>query len=54
MHDQHDLGLILESRVPLIVVETHDESRFLKILTRVIIGGDTTPYLPVFIWWINK
>ena len=50
----HDLGLILESRVPLIVVETHDESRFLKFLTRVIISGATPGYRPLFSWSVTN
>jgi len=54
MHDQHDLGLILESRVPLVVVETHDENRFLKFLTKVIISAAVPGYRPLFSWSITN
>jgi ATP-dependent 26S proteasome regulatory subunit len=54
MHDQHDLALILESRVPLIVVETHDENRFLQFLLRVIMGGATASYRPLFRWSVTN
>ncbi|TDJ43061.1 MAG: AAA family ATPase [Gammaproteobacteria bacterium] len=54
MRDQHDLGLILESRVPLVVVETHDENRFLKFLTQVIISGAVPGYRPLFSWSVTN
>jgi hypothetical protein len=34
MHKQHDLRLIIESRVSLVVAETHDESRFLAFRSK--------------------
>jgi SpoVK/Ycf46/Vps4 family AAA+-type ATPase len=53
MNDQHDLGLILESRVPLIVVETHDEKRFLAFLIQVVAASATRGYRPLFRWSIT-
>jgi len=41
MQDQHDLSLILDSRVPLIMLETHDEGRFLDFLTDAVTGSVT-------------
>lgn len=37
MNDAHDLNLILDSRTPLVVLETHEENRALQLLTRVAI-----------------
>lgn len=53
MHDQHDLGLILESRVPLVVVETNDEHQFLKFLTGVVMAAASHDYRPLFRWSIT-
>jgi len=49
MQDQHDLSLILDSRVPLIVVETHDEGRFLDFLTGVVTGSAAREHRPLSI-----
>ena len=35
MNDLHDLQLLLHSRFPIIVVETHEEARLLGLLDRV-------------------
>jgi len=53
MRDQHDLGLILESRVPLILAETSDERRFLLFLTGIVIGAATHSYRPLFRWSVT-
>ncbi len=37
MNDAHDLNLIFESRIPLVVLETFEEKRALQLLTRVAI-----------------
>jgi ATP-dependent 26S proteasome regulatory subunit len=54
MHDQHDLSLILDSRVPLVVVETHDEGRFLDFLTGVVTARATVDYRPLFRWSVTE
>jgi hypothetical protein len=54
MHDQHDLSLILDSRVPLVVVETHDESRFLDFLKGVVNGSATRDYRPLSRWSVTE
>ena len=54
MQDQHDLGLVLESRVPLVLVETHDENLFLRLLTQVVTGRATRGYRPLFRWSITE
>ena len=53
MHDQHDLSLILDSRVPLVIVETHDESRFLEFLKSMVLGSATREYRPLFRWSVT-
>lgn len=35
MHDQHDLKVLIESRVPIIQIETHEESRVLDLLEKL-------------------
>ena len=35
MDRQHDLELILRSRTPIVVIETRDESRMLKLLMSI-------------------
>ena len=53
MHDQHDLSLILDSRMPLVIVETHDESRFLDFLKGVVLASVTQDYRPLFRWSVT-
>jgi len=53
MDDQHDLSLILDARVPLVVVETRDEDRFLQFLTKLIAGGAAQDYRPLFRWSVT-
>ena len=54
MNDKHDLSLILDSRVPVVVVDTHDESRFLEFLTGVVMGSATRVYRPLFRWSVTE
>jgi SpoVK/Ycf46/Vps4 family AAA+-type ATPase len=35
MQDLHDLGLMLDRNIPLILIESHEEARVLELLTRV-------------------
>lgn len=37
MQDLHDLGLLLDRQVPLLVVESHEETRALELFTRLAI-----------------
>ncbi len=53
MQDQHDLKLIIESRVPLVAVETHDELRFMQFLARAVLASATTNYRPLFRWSVT-
>ncbi len=46
MDDLHDLELLLQSRVPLIIIETRDENRVLQLFTRLAIRLG----LPVMSW----
>jgi hypothetical protein len=39
--------------VPLVIVETHDEDRFLNFLTGVITASATCEYRPLFRWTIT-
>jgi SpoVK/Ycf46/Vps4 family AAA+-type ATPase len=53
MYDQHDLTLIIDSRVPLIAVETHDEPRFMEFLARAVVSAATDGYRPLFRWSVT-
>lgn len=46
MQDLHDLALILDAGVPLVVIETHEERRALELVTRLAITRDWA----VFTW----
>lgn len=49
MPDVHDLGLMVDSRIPIIVLESFDEQRALEMLTRVAISRQ----LPLFCWSVT-
>jgi len=53
MSQSHDLKLMLASKVPIIVVETTDERRFLELLARIAIGIGSKQYRPVFQWSVT-
>lgn len=53
MDRQHDLELILRSRTPIIVIETHDESRMLDMLRTITISRASQQYLPLFRWSVT-
>ncbi len=46
MQDAHDLGLILDSRVPLVVIQSHEETRVLDLL--MLVTNRRT--LPIQVW----
>ncbi|MFV1992618.1 MAG: AAA family ATPase [Acidiferrobacterales bacterium] len=50
MSDIYDLELMLRSSVPIIVVETHEEARILKLFTKLAIGL----FRPLFKWSITE
>lgn len=49
MQDRHDLGLIIDSRVPIIVLESHEEPQAVDMLVRLAKERDK----PLFIWTIT-
>lgn len=49
MQDAHDLGLVIDSFVPLVVLESHDEERALELVSRVARKRD----LPVYQWTVT-
>lgn len=53
MDGRHDLEVILRSRMPIVVIETHDESRMLDMLKAIAIAGVGDQYLPLFRWTIT-
>ncbi|UCG73196.1 MAG: AAA family ATPase [Chromatiales bacterium] len=53
METRQDLAVILASRVPIVVVETHDETRFLDLITGLIVRGRPTDYRPLFRWTVT-
>lgn len=53
MHNQRDLELILRSRVPIVVIETHDESRLLDLLKAIIFSRAADDHLPLFRWTVT-
>lgn len=50
MTDFHDLSLLLDSKVPIIVIESFEEPRVLEMLT----GLAVTRTLPMFTWSITE
>jgi len=53
MDRQKDLELILRSRVPIVVIETHDESRMLDLLRNIAIARASDAYMPLFRWTVT-
>jgi hypothetical protein len=53
MEGRHDLEIILRSRTPIIVLETRDEARVLKLLQSVTLRSSTSEYLPLFRWTVT-
>jgi SpoVK/Ycf46/Vps4 family AAA+-type ATPase len=53
MHNQRDLELILRSRVPIVVIETQDESRLLNLLKTIAIARASEEYMPLFRWTVT-
>jgi SpoVK/Ycf46/Vps4 family AAA+-type ATPase len=53
MERRQDLEIILRSRTPLIVMETRDESRVLRMLQAIGMQSSTAEYMPLFRWTIT-
>ena len=53
MNEQRDLELILRSRVPIVVIETRDESRMLELLKAITISRAAEGYFPLFRWTVT-
>ena len=53
MDRRQDLEIILRSRTPLIVIETRDERRVLRMLQTISMQLSTDDYLPLFRWTVT-
>ena len=53
MDRQRDLELILRSRMPIVVIETRDESRMLEMLKTIAITRASDGYVPLFRWTVT-
>ena len=53
MDRQKDLELILQSRMPVVLIETRDESRMLSLLKGIAFARASQQYLPLFRWSIT-
>ena len=54
MDNRHDLNVILSSRVPIVVVETLDEKRFLGMLVDLARGAFGGRQKPLFRWSVTE
>ena len=53
-HDsQRDLATLLQSRVPLIVIETRDEPRAIELITSLATRSTNKAHTPVFQWTVT-
>jgi SpoVK/Ycf46/Vps4 family AAA+-type ATPase len=53
MERRQDLEIILRSRTPLIVMETRDERRVLRMLQAIGMRSSTDDYMPLFRWTVT-
>jgi SpoVK/Ycf46/Vps4 family AAA+-type ATPase len=53
MSERRDLDLILRAGVPIVVIETSDETRLLQMLTRSAIESPKSDYRPLFRWSVT-
>ena len=53
MDGRHDLELVLQSRTPIIVIESQDEQRMLDLLQSITIARASQTYIPLFRWTIT-
>ena len=48
--DQKDIGLLLESKVPILVIESYEEPRVLEMITRLAVSRTS----PLYIWSVTE
>ena len=53
MDKRHDLELILQSRTPIVVIESQDEARVLEMLQSINIRRSSDSYTPLFRWTLT-
>jgi hypothetical protein len=53
MDGRHDLELILRSRTPIVVIESQDEQRILRLLQSITMERAREAYSPLFRWTIT-
>ncbi|MEX0976369.1 MAG: AAA family ATPase [Woeseia sp.] len=53
MDRQRDLEITLQSKTPLVVIETRDESRLLQMLQRFCLSRTKADYMPLFRWTVT-
>jgi SpoVK/Ycf46/Vps4 family AAA+-type ATPase len=53
MDNRHDLNVILSSRVPIVLVESQDETRFLDMLKDLVRGAFGGEYRPLYRWSVT-
>ena len=53
MDGRHDLELILRSRTPIVVIESKDEQRMLRLLKSITLERAREAYTPLFRWTIT-
>jgi SpoVK/Ycf46/Vps4 family AAA+-type ATPase len=53
MDKQRDLELILQSRMPIVVIETREESRMLELLKKITFARAKDGYVPLFRWTVT-
>ena len=54
MDNRHDLNVILSSRVPIVLVESLDERRFLELLVDMVGGAFGGQHRPLFRWSVTE
>lgn len=54
MDNRHDLNVILSSRVPIVLVESLDEGRFLELLKDMVSGALGGRHRPLFRWSVTE
>jgi len=53
MDRRQDLEIVLRSRTPIIVIETRDERRVLRMLQSISVQSASCGYLPLFRWTVT-